>query len=37
MPQSYYSAWLGPVEEDALSMDDIRDLGSGESYEEYDK
>ncbi len=38
MPQSYYASWLGPVAEDVLPMDDIRDLnGNGESYEEYDK
>lgn len=37
MPQSYYSSWLGPVEESALSMDSIRDMEGTESYGEYDK
>lgn len=37
LPQSYYSSWLGPVEESALPMDSIRDLEGSETYEEYDK
>ncbi|HJB06918.1 MAG TPA: hypothetical protein H9716_03540, partial [Candidatus Enterocloster faecavium] len=37
MPQSYYASWLGPVEEDVLSMEDIRPLKENETFEEYDQ
>ena len=37
MPQSYYASWLGPVEEDVLSMEDIRPLNENKTFEEYDQ